>query len=139
MNKPYGIRFRFNLFRALAVIGILVCSLANSSAIDIGPMVWTPRAGWINVKSCKAVTGGKNAAGDGVADDTAALQGILTWVQAHGGGTIYFPPGTYEISSTLKINDVSGTSLLGCGSKTTVSWAGAKGGAMFLPSATHHM
>ncbi len=91
----------------------MACSLVDSWAIDIGPMTWTPRADWINVKSCQAVTGGANAIGDGAADDTVALQGVLTWVQNHGGrATIYFPPGTYKITGTLKVHDVSGVSVL---------------------------
>jgi hypothetical protein len=118
----------------------MACSLVDSWAIDIGPMTWTPRADWINVKSCKAVTGGPDAVGDGVADDTAALQAVCTWLQNRSErATIYFPPGTYKITDTLKFHDVNSTSILGCGSKTIISWAGANGGAMFLPSATHHM
>ena len=124
----------------VVLLTIFICSVVDSRAIDIGPMAWTPRADWINVKSCKAITGGADAVGDGVADDTAALQGALTFVQNGGGNrTIYFPPGTYKITGTLKVTNVSGTTLLGCGSKTIISYSGPTGGAMFLPSATHHM
>ena len=126
--------------RAFALVSLLLCFIVNVSALDIGPMTWTPRADWVNVKSCKSITGGANAVGDGVADDTAALQGILTWVQARSGRvTVYFPPGTYKISDTLKVHDINSTSFLGCGNKTVISWAGPNGGAMFQPSATHHM
>ena len=48
-----------------------------------------------------------------MADDTAALQGVLTWLQGHGGvesGTVYFPAGTYKITDTLKVTDVNGVS-----------------------------
>lgn len=44
------------------------------------------------------------AKGDGVTDDTVAIQSAITAVSANGGGTIYFPPGTYIISSPLLIN-----------------------------------
>jgi len=124
----------------VVVLAIFAFSTLDLRAIDIGPMTWTPRADWVNVKSCKAITGGPDAVGDGVADDTAALQAVCTWLQNRSGrATIYFPPGTYKITDTLKFHDVNSTSILGCGSKTIISWAGANGGAMFLPSATHHM
>jgi hypothetical protein len=136
MNTPNESNRRLTF---LGLFALLVGSILNLSALDIGPMEWTPRADWINVKSYAGVTKGPNAVGDGVADDTAALQAVLTSVQAYGHKTIYFPPGTYKISNTLKIHDVSAVYLLGCGSKTILSWAGPSGGAMFLPSATHHM
>jgi hypothetical protein len=136
-NQNRHVNFRIRVFLLLA---IMACTLADSRALDIGPMTWTPRADWINVKSCKAVTGGPDAVGDGVADDTAALQAVMTLVQNRSGRTtVYFPPGTYKITDTLKFHDVNSTSILGCGSQTIISWAGASGGAMFLPSATHHM
>jgi hypothetical protein len=98
-------------------------------------MTWTPRSDWINVKTCNtSVVAGTNAVGDGVADDTAALQGIFTWIEAHSNGrnlTVYFPPGTYKITSTLVLAHTVSVSLLGCGSNTIVSWAGPTGGAMF--------
>jgi hypothetical protein len=134
------IRCHTAFLRTLILLGTLAALAVHASAIDIGPMVWTPRADWINVKSCTNLTKTPDAIGDGVADDTVALQGVLTLVQSRGGrATIYFPPGIYKISSTLKVHDISAVSILGCGSKTILSWAGASGGAMFLPSATHHM
>jgi hypothetical protein len=130
------------LAAVVAITAVLAISSIDSMAVDIGPMTWTPRSEWINVKSCTAITGGTNAVGDGVTDDTAALQGIFSWLQGHYNGrnlTVYFPPGTYKITSTLTLSNVGGVSLLGCGSTTIVSWAGANGGAMFLPSATGYM
>jgi hypothetical protein len=123
---------RFAL-KALILIGFLGGSLTTSPALDIGPMKWTPRADWINVKSCTAITGGANAVGDGVADDTAALKGILKWLCDHGNGrivTVYFPPGTYKLTDMLTLNGTFGASLLGCGSDTIIRWAGPSGWAM---------
>ena len=65
----------------VVVLAIFAFSTLDLRAIDIGPMTWTPRADWVNVKSCKAITGGPDAVGDGVADDTAALQAVCTWLQ----------------------------------------------------------
>jgi hypothetical protein len=38
------------------------------------------------------------AVGDGVADDTAAIQAAIDAVEAAGGGSLYFPTGTYLTS-----------------------------------------
>ena len=49
----------------------------------------------INVKECGAL-------GDGIHLDTAAIQSAFDSCAAHGGGTVYFPPGTY-LSGTLRL------------------------------------
>lgn len=41
------------------------------------------------------------AAGNGVADDTAEIQAALDAAHAAGGGIVYLPAGTYNISSAL--------------------------------------
>jgi hypothetical protein len=43
------------------------------------------------------------AVGDGVTDDTAAIQAAINATQAAGGGVIFVPLGAYKISSTLTI------------------------------------
>ncbi|CAG7653484.1 right-handed parallel beta-helix repeat-containing protein [Paenibacillus allorhizosphaerae] len=43
------------------------------------------------------------AAGDGTADDTAAIQAALDYAYAQGGGTVYVPGGIYPITATLSI------------------------------------
>ena len=48
----------------------------------------------INVKDFGAV-------GDGITDDTAAIQAAFVVIYNSYGGTIYFPPGTYLVSSTV--------------------------------------
>ncbi len=54
------------------------------------------------------------ATGDGSTNDTAAVQAAIDYAEAAGGGVVYFPQGTYLISSTLTI-DGHGVSLLGAG------------------------
>jgi hypothetical protein len=44
------------------------------------------------------------AVGNGVADDTAAIQAAINAVKSFGGGTVYFPTGDYLITQTLIIN-----------------------------------
>lgn len=39
------------------------------------------------------------AKGDGVTDDTAAIQATLNTAMADGGSSVYFPPGTYMVST----------------------------------------
>ncbi len=42
---------------------------------------------------------GVRAAGDGVADDTAAIQKAINRANADGGGVVYLPAGTYRIAT----------------------------------------
>lgn len=41
------------------------------------------------------------AVGDGVTDDTAAIQAAIDACEAAGGGEVFFPNATYEISGTI--------------------------------------
>jgi len=50
---------------------------------------------WINVKAAPY-----NASGNGTTDDTAAIQAALTALETNGG-VLYFPVGTYLVSSSL--------------------------------------
>jgi hypothetical protein len=42
------------------------------------------------------------AIGDGVADDTPAIQAAIDACFAAGGGTVFFPPGIYQLDSDLR-------------------------------------
>lgn len=64
------------------------------------------------------------AVGDGVTDDTAAIQAAIN-ARAVSGGTLLFPAGTYEISSTLNWQnttsaDKPGISFVGEGRDSTI-------------------
>ena len=68
--------------------------------------IWTSRD--FNVRAF-------GATGNGTTDDTTAINGALT--AAASGGTVYFPPGTYLISTALAPS--SGTRLTGAGALCT--------------------
>ncbi len=62
-------------------------------------------ADWVNVKDFGAV-------GDGVTDDTAAIQAAINSLPAPG--TVFFPIGLYQVSAELVVNQ-HGVTLLGMG------------------------
>lgn len=63
--------------------------------------------------------------GDGAEDDTTAIQAAIDFISALGGGTVYFPPGTYIVTATLTVHEA------------TVHLEGAGAGATTL--AINHM
>lgn len=69
---------------------------------------------FINVKAFGAV-------GDGVADDTSALQSAMDGVAA--GGTVYFPAGTYKITDHVRFP--SNATIAGAGTSTLITQATA--------------
>jgi hypothetical protein len=67
------------------------------------------------------------AVGNGVTDDTAAIQAAVTAIAATGG-TIYFPVGTYKITDVITVNTgvyTTGILLKGAGNKSIISQTGA--------------
>ena len=57
------------------------------------------------------------AIGNNVADDTSAIQYTLSLASGNGGGIVYFPPGTYKISTAL--TTYSKVSIVGSGPGST--------------------
>lgn len=53
------------------------------------------------------------AVGDGVTDDTAAIQAAITAAKAANGGTVFFPAGTYICASQLTCTSATGVRLVG--------------------------
>lgn len=54
------------------------------------------------------------ATGDGSSDDRAAIQAAIDYVSSLGGGTVFFPAGSYKVASGLTLT-ASGVHLLGAG------------------------
>lgn len=102
-------------------------------AVDIPAIRWSPRSDWINVKADSHVC--PHAVGDGVTDDTAALQSAFTFLSQHPYGfTVYIPAGTYKVSQKLTIGAlgsyVPNSAIVGCGADTVIKWAGLSGSAI---------
>jgi Pectate lyase superfamily protein len=55
------------------------------------------------------------AVGDGVTDDTVAIQAAITAAEAAGGGTVFFPPGDYVVNGALVIGHSKTVRLVGSG------------------------
>jgi hypothetical protein len=92
---------------------------AESAATFDGPF-----ASWLNVKTTFG------AKGDGVTDDTAALQAALNSI-AQSHYVLWIPNGSYLISKPLTITSVSNLTILGEDPRTTtIVWGGPQGGTM---------
>jgi hypothetical protein len=61
------------------------------------------------------------AKGDGTTDDVTAIQAAIAALPS-GGGTLFFPPGTYKISSTLTMPDKP-VKVMGCGDASVIDVA----------------
>lgn len=103
-DAPFGSTYIYNQFRN---------ELANQSSsppfgtrATINTAVWDPpptidipsTSGVFNVKAYGAI-------GDGVTDDTTAVEAAIAAAKAVGGTVLFPPPGTYLISATLYINN----------------------------------
>ncbi|MFJ3826246.1 glycosyl hydrolase family 28-related protein [Streptomyces nodosus] len=71
-----------------------------------------PVLDWLNVKEKFG------AQGDGVADDTAALQAAVQAAADAGGGTLYIPAGRYRLTTALAW--ASGVNAVGAGARATI-------------------
>ena len=60
------------------------------------------------------------AVGDGVTDDTAAIQAAITSVCTLYGKSLYFPPGTYIISDQITIPFSTGWRIFGASRASTI-------------------
>jgi hypothetical protein len=61
------------------------------------------------------------ARGDGIANDTAAIQNAIHYAQSRGGGRVFFPVGRYRTTSPLRV------------SAGNVELCGSGGGSVIVP------
>ncbi len=61
------------------------------------------------------------AVGDGVADDTSAIQAAVDWTSATTRGTIYFPRGTYKVTAPIRLPLVFSIVLIGDGEGSIIT------------------
>jgi Pectate lyase superfamily protein len=78
---------------------------------------------WLNVQTMFGATG------NGVTDDTAAIQAAISAVSTTTGGVVYLPAGQYVTSSPLVVNS-SDILLLGSGSLATMGGGGFNDGKL---------
>ena len=109
----------------------LTCTPMNfhraTQFIEQGDEFSGPFDNWLNVKQIGAI-------GDGVADDTQAIQNGLNALVPDTAGirVLYLPPGTYRITNTLSLVQTSFVNVVGADPATTkVIWDGAVGGTLF--------
>src|SRR6266567_6034654 len=114
--------FRRRLYAAIfaaAVASLPAAAYAMGDEEFVGPL-----PSWANVKT------NYGAVGDGVTDDTAAIQKALNAL-GPTNPTLYFPAGTYRISQTLTLAGRLYVNIIGQDpSNTTIIWAGSSGGTM---------
>jgi hypothetical protein len=99
------------------------------AADQVPALKWEKRSDWISVKTDVQPA----AKGDGVADDTAAIQAALDKVAT--GSVIFLPAGNYRITKSLKLQPqarVTGVSILGQGRDTVITWDGEPNQYMWL-------
>lgn len=81
-------------------------NLNHDPATDTAQTNWSPiitlPLGTVNVKSYGAI-------GNGVADDTTAIQAAIDAVLNAGGGTVYFPDGHYLVGGALRTTPTIGS------------------------------
>jgi hypothetical protein len=117
--------------------------VSSTNEVDVLPtLAWpSPPKDWLNVQTSGAcggvshMSGGGLAAarGDGLADDTAAIQRCFDLVNNKTEQvTVYLPAGTYKITETLRLFRGLGITIVGAGEGTRLLWAGEKHGRLLI-------
>ncbi len=92
---------------ACRLIQLLLSLVGAIAPVAWADVVYPPTAGVINVREAPY-----HAKGDGISDDTEALQQAL-WENGQTNRIIYLPEGVYRISGTLRWSAISGNPLQG--------------------------
>lgn len=76
------------------------------------------------------------AKGDGVTDDTVAIQAGINYLIARSGGALYIPAGTYNISAALVLTNGSNIKLYGDGPAASIIRTTSATANVFFSSST---
>ena len=119
----------------LLVLLSVVMHAGFSQSASIAPMSWHERSDWINVKTDPGLS--IHAQGDGITDDTLAIQQALDLASSSDSQVVvYLPAGTYKITDTLYWTTgtygIVGRGIIGCGTNTVLEWHGSEAGTMFF-------
>jgi len=108
---------------------------AGTKLVGIGVMApgsATINAYWRKALGLPVSVTDYGATGDGTTNDTTAIQLAFTTVRTAGGGSVYFPPGTYIVDRSIRIG--SKTRVYGSGASSIIkahqsAYVGVNGGA----------
>lgn len=118
------------MHRFIGMLLLLSVLGAVAAAVEIPRLNWRgKRSDWIDVKTDVTPA----AKGDGMTDDTAAIQAALDALGGNIGNkkAVYLPPGDYKISRTLNLVEKGCVAMIGHGRDTRIFWDGAADGTMF--------
>ncbi|MFA6292968.1 MAG: glycosyl hydrolase family 28-related protein [Victivallales bacterium] len=111
-------------------VSLLIFSpIFNLFAEQLPALNWEKRSDWLDPKTDITPT----AKGDGIADDTDALQAALDKISndSKTNKVVFLSKGTYRITKTLHINKTpQGAMVIGCGRDTRLVWDGEENGRM---------
>lgn len=106
-----------SLFKSASLLGadaaVLLSSRVLAADVPFTTSAFSPTGGstsrttpdrWADWKNVKDF----GAKGDGITDDTPAIQAAINWTSADTRGTIYFPAGTYKITGEVNLPIGSG-------------------------------
>lgn len=121
------------MLKIAVLLGVLM-QIGSVSAAELPALDWTPRPDWIDVTAERF-----GAIGDGVADDTQAIQSAINACDKVGS-TVVLPPGVYRVTRSLSlVGNVTdpkqprrfAIQILGYGSETTIVWDGPEDCVLF--------
>lgn len=109
---------RLYYYEQILKSGVIVPELENLVNEDVERVYWRlVNEGKISLSPTQINVLDMGAVGDGVTDDTLAIQAVIDSIPS-SGGTIYFPAGTYIITSALVIK--SGINIVGDGPRASI-------------------
>jgi hypothetical protein len=103
-------------------VNVTATSVADSTKSATATVVLIPTISVTSVLQETISVGDFGAVGDGVADDTAAIQLAVT--AAGGGGAVFFPQGTYKVSVQTPIIVPDNVRIYGIGDGSVIKMTG---------------